>query len=264
MSWNRYSYSLNNPLKFVDPSGLYEYAAGTTDDQKKKFETALQKGKETLAAIGKKYGTDSKEYKDAARALNSYGDPNKANGVTVKFGALDKGTQGSALGTVSKTGANTVDVTIDLKQADTGSELLSTIAHEGSHAQDNLDFQGAFLEAATVSTAAAEAAFNGPLNVTHRDTETRAYGVSSVFAEFTLGGGTGESAVSSAGGTTTFKFDLPPVKSVTVGGESVWKSSWQKLDIATIRANRSAAIAKGLPKDARYAPNLDKQIQRLK
>jgi RHS repeat-associated protein len=24
-SWNRYSYTLNNPLKFIDPSGLYEY-----------------------------------------------------------------------------------------------------------------------------------------------------------------------------------------------------------------------------------------------
>lgn len=91
---------------------------------------------------------------------------------------------------------------------------------------------------------------------------TRAYGVSSVFAEFTLGGGTGESAISSAGGTTTYKFDLPPVKKHHGGGgESIWKSSWQKLDVATIRANRTAAIAKGLSKDPRYAPRLNKPIQ---
>lgn len=260
-SWNRYAYTLNNPLRYVDPTGLYEYGAGTTDEQKKKFEAALQRAREQLAAIEKKYTKDSTEYKDAVRALNAYGDPNQANGVTVSFATLSKGTQGDTLGTLSRTGANTVDVRIDLKQADSGNELLATIAHEGSHVQDKLDYQGALLAASNVSLQAAEAVYNGPLRVTHGASETRAYGVSSVFAEFTLGGGTGESAISSAGGTTTFKFDLPPVKSNTVGGESIWKSSWQKLDIATIRANRTAAIAKGLSKDSRYAPKLNTPIQ---
>ena len=37
-------------------------------------------------------------------------------------------------------------------------------------------------------------------------------------------------------------------------------ATWQKLDIETIRKNRSAAIAKGLPKSD-YAPRLNNPIQ---
>jgi hypothetical protein len=77
----------------------------------------------------------------------------------------------------------------------------------------------------------------------------------------TEGCGTGESPITSGGGVTTFKFDLPPVRSVTVGGQAVWNSSWQKLDIEKIRANRAAAIASGLKKDPRYAARLDSPIQ---
>jgi hypothetical protein len=259
-SWNRYSYTLNSPLNYVDPAGLYEYAAGTTEEEKKRFEKALQQAKGKLAAIQKKYGKDSKEYTDAARALNAYGDPSKANGVTVKFGTLAAGTQGETSGTLRDTGQNTVNVTIDPKQTNSGNELLVTIAHEGSHAQDNLDYQGALIGASN-SLEAAEAVYNGPLRITHGASETRAYGVSSVFSEFTLGGGTGESAISSGGGSTTFKFDLPPVRSVTVGGQAVWSSSWQKLDNERIRANRAAAIAAGLKSDPRYASKLNTPIQ---
>jgi RHS repeat-associated protein len=256
-SWNRYAYALNNPLRYVDPSGLYEYAAGTTDEQKRKFEAALQQAKTKLADIAAFYGTDSEEYEDADRALKAY----DAAGVVVKFGTLDKGTQGTTQGTLSATGTNSVVVTIDLKQADTGTELLTTIAHEGSHAKDNLEYQAAALAANNLGSLGL-GEYIHDLRPTHGATETKAYGVSSVFAQFTMGGGTGESAISGNSSVGfVIKFDQPPVKSITVGGESIWKSSWQKLDAEEIRSKRSAAIAKGLPKDSRYAPNLDKPIQ---
>ena len=91
--------------------------------------------------------------------------------------------------------------------------------------------------------------------------ETRAYGVSSVFAEFTLGGGTDESPISSQGGTTIFKLSLPPIMGISVGGETIWKSSWKNAEINKIREFRNKAIEKGLAKDPRYSSILNKPIQ---
>ena len=163
---------------------------------------------------------------------------------------------------MSSTGVNTVNVRIDLKQADTGTELLLAVAHEGSHVQDHLTHQRDFLAAANVSLAAAEAVNNGISRITHGASEMRAYGVTSVFAEFTLGGATGEeSAVSGSFGNTTYKTELPPIRSTTVGGESIWKSSWQKIDVATVRARRIMAIGKGINNDPRYASKLNSPIQ---
>ena len=34
-SWNRYSYTLNNPLRYVDPTGLYEWAAACQEGDTK-------------------------------------------------------------------------------------------------------------------------------------------------------------------------------------------------------------------------------------
>ena len=61
----------------------------------------------------------------------------------------------------------------DLNQNKKDSDLLLTIGHEGSHAQDNLDYQGALMTAASTPGATAEveaaatAVLNGALHVTH-------------------------------------------------------------------------------------------------
>ena len=260
-TWNRYLYTLNNPLVFTDPTGMYECKG--TEKECGKFAAGLQKANDLLTKIGndKRYGKNSAEYKDAERALGAYGTLGDKNGVTVQFGKLDGNILGEAIGTMSGkngTGANTVNVTIDLDKNKSGSDLLATIGHEGSHVADNQAYQGALLSATTIE--AADAIMAGPLRVTHGASETRAFGISSVFAEFTLGGAASESGMMSGGGSTTFSLGGDPVKSIRVGGEDIWKSSWQKLDIETIRKNRSTAIAKGLPKSD-YAPKLDKFIQ---
>lgn len=255
----KYAAQLNTQIQkdnSVAQTGLYKYADGTTDKEKKIFEAGLQKAKETLPLIEKQYSKDSDEYKNAVRALNAYNN----NGVIVKFGNLNGNTLGETKPTIRKTGANTIEVIIDLKKNKSGNDLLTTIAHEGSHIQDNSDYQRALLVASNVSEEAANAVMNGHLRVTHGASETRAFGVSSVFAEFRLGGGKDDSAISSGGGTTSFKFDVPPVKSITVGGEPIWKSSWQSLSNDEKREKRAAAIAKGLKNDPDYAPKLDKPI----
>jgi len=153
-------------------------------------------------------------------------------------------------------------VTIDLDQNKNGGDLLTTIAHEGSHVQDHSDYQDAMITARNADTGDGSkvmAVANGVPTI--GISETRAFGVSSVFSQFSLGGGSGESAITSAGGITSFKLDLPSEKSTTVGGQAIWKSSWQKLDVEKIRANRTAAIAEGLKKDSRYAPKLNTRLE---
>jgi len=262
-TWNRYIYTLNNPLNFSDPTGLYECSG--TQKQCDKFAEGLKKANEQLAKIEKRYGSNSKEYTDAVRALKAYGTLGD-KGVTVGFGKLKGNILGETGGTMvgkNGTGANTISVTIDLDKNKNDSDLLTTIAHEGSHVQDYSDYQGAKLAAsldATDPEGKVLAVEGGPLRVTHGQSETRAFGVSSVFAEFTMGGATSESAMTSSNGTVTFNLSQEPVKATNVGGEAIWKSSWQKLDVETVRKNRSAAIAKGLPKSD-YAPVLNQPIQ---
>lgn len=89
-SWNRYAYVLNNPLKLIDPDGLYVFDSSVSGDQRKKFNEALARARTNLQQIAKTYGADSKEYKKAERALNAYGAEGVKNGVTI-FAAQNLG-----------------------------------------------------------------------------------------------------------------------------------------------------------------------------
>jgi RHS repeat-associated protein len=163
-TWNRYTYGLNNPLRFTDPTGMY--TCDGTKEQCEQFE-------KNRAAILK-----SKD-KDAVRAARSYGKAGEKNGVNVGFAdnLNDRG------GTVSRTGGGlevdpnnaghfraTLQVTI---QSDNiGNQ--ETIAHEGSHVADYQDFVKSIDFAGNMDQS---------LNITHMATETRAYELSVRYAQ---------------------------------------------------------------------------------
>ena len=82
---------------------MYEYADGTSDKDKKRFEEQLKNGRAQLDKIKARYGADSAEYKNAKRALDAYGAVNEKNGVTVTLGRTSDGTPGETSGFLKPT-----------------------------------------------------------------------------------------------------------------------------------------------------------------
>jgi hypothetical protein len=143
-SWNRYSYVLNNPLRLIDPDGLYVFDSSVSEEQKKKFNAALAQARANLQQVAKTYETNSPEYKKAEKALSVYGAEGVKNGVTI-FAKTDV-----------KAGETQVEGVAGAKTADnpTGQNIRvafnpsafykenfgDLIGHEGSHAADGSDW----------------------------------------------------------------------------------------------------------------------------
>lgn len=145
-SWNRYSYVLNNPLRLIDPDGLYVFDKSVDPDERKKFNEALARARANLQEIAKTYGADSKEYKKAERALNAYGAEGVKNGVTI-FAAQNLGNAAGHVATEgvkgritpeNPTGQN-IRVTFAAATFDSAA-FDSGIGHEGSHVADATDW----------------------------------------------------------------------------------------------------------------------------
>jgi RHS repeat-associated protein len=135
-SWNRYTYALNNPLKYTDPDGRYVTNCASGDKQcnadAAAFETARQND------------LKSKDVAVAA-AAGAYGNPGDANGITVGFGTSGKdgGTttaqlQGNTDGTMG------MIATVMIKSGLSGTDLNAAIAHEGQHVLDAQGFVNTF------------------------------------------------------------------------------------------------------------------------
>ena len=90
-SWNRFAYALNNPLRFTDPTGLYEWATGCAsmdtrcEQNRQKFRDAI--ANRTKAAGNLQEG--SNERKQLDKTIKRIGDEGKGKGQ-VAFG--DAGT----------------------------------------------------------------------------------------------------------------------------------------------------------------------------
>jgi RHS repeat-associated protein len=167
-TWNRYSYCLNNPLRFIDPTGLYVFDSSVSEDQRRRFDDMFAEAKQSLAKIGEVYGTNSNTYKMAERALNVYGNPGIDNGVTIfneQLGDKKAGELDPVVG-VRSDGNAVINIKIDTEQFSQTKGLINTIAHEGSHAADAADF-----------------ALGRATNPSSYQTEFKAYTVSSLFLE---------------------------------------------------------------------------------
>jgi len=156
-SLNKYSYVVNNPLRYTDPTGMYvcKDSAKCDSDADKAFEKSRQAD------------LKSKD-KDVVRGASAYGDPTKDNGVTVKFGDPGKGNDAITshdLG-VGPDGKLRANETVTVRDGLSGSGLDAAVGHEGSHVADAQDF---------VSTMTMGGNFDPSKNLSQYQTEFRVY-----------------------------------------------------------------------------------------
>jgi RHS repeat-associated protein len=221
-TWNRYSYTINNPLKYTDQFGMY--ICNGTKDQCKDVENGLKK----LEKARDSFKKGSNEYNRLDRSLNAYGAKGVDNGVTVAFGTNKDGTPAATVigirdnngdgmkdvTAANPTGQNTV-VTIDTSQQSGAADYAGSLGHEGSHVADGADVVGAL--PVNLADPAAAAVLAGPLNLTKYQTETRAYGVSAGVAQ---GLGYDSLKIGPKGGNQY----------------EVWNSGWKQADRAAKQA----------------------------
>lgn len=216
-TWNRYAYSLNNPLKFIDPLGLYVFDKSVSGEERKKFNAGLTQARQNLQKIGQVYGTGSKEYQKAERALNSYGAEGVKNGVTIfaNEGAGSGRTQVAGVAGLktkdNPTGQN-IRVAFDPEAFSTNT-FGDLVGHEGSHVADGSDW--------------VKSGFANSANPTEYQTEVDGYTVQSLLAQARNPNGSSNILLpgfNEKGKTPYFPENV-----------AIWNSGWAEADRATIR-----------------------------
>jgi RHS repeat-associated protein len=245
-SWNRYSFTLNNPLRYTDPSGLFVWSnslgGSLSDDQLREVANRFEGSDRQiyLDVIARRQAfrnerAQAERARDALPAgaerdsvsasLASYGAEGVVNGVSVGQGLLADNVAAEARTSYFPfdTNTNTFTAQVEVVLNNRGSgNLAIDIAHEGRHVADAQAFAGALT--ADLANQGVNA-IAGPLNRTRYDREVRAYLVSSYVAQ-----GLG----------------LP---NLNYGGREVWNSGWRAADRAT---RRSTAIDTHLRESPTY------------
>ncbi len=223
-SWNRYAYALNNPLKFTDPTGLYEWGACSGTDKecesyKKNFRDSLSYLKTARDSFDKK----SREYKRLDAALKAYGKEGEKNGVSVGFGALDNDAAARTTPSADNTAFSVVFDPAKMSATDRSKMLAVDVGHEGTHVDD---FRQMAAGASLLSGFAQE----------YRGYETSAFVFQGLFTPpLTANQG------NIMGGTVS--------RTLGYAGFTIWNTSWAAADKATLQS-RDTAITNAVK--ARY------------
>jgi RHS repeat-associated protein len=226
-TWNRYVYVLNNPLILIDPTGTFEWDASlkddktldqeTRDDRKKirdGFINARNKIRTDAAKLLANGKLSQKKYDKIIKAIDSYGDPDKANGITVGVGGLKSGVAGETSPTFTYTQdsslkngysfSTNIEVKLDAKIL-LGNSASDLVLHEGSHVADAKAFGESWGGWGN----------NGPSDITTYQSEINAYQLNSYMYE--------------ASGTKS-------------PGIPVWNNKWSKSTESQRELDRQASI----------------------
>jgi RHS repeat-associated protein len=138
VSWNRYTYARSNPVKLVDPTGLYVFecakdvanCAAHAEAFEKARQWALNSGNAAVAAAAAAYG--GRGVDNGVKV--SYGDP----------GVLRDGNTGVAPNPLDGNTRMGLDAKVVIRPGLEPDNELAAVAHEGSHVQDAWGFVGSF------------------------------------------------------------------------------------------------------------------------
>jgi RHS repeat-associated protein len=163
-SWNMYSYSLNNPLSFTDPTGLYVCEDSTECNSKNDLAFAKSLA-DAQTAANKLTGDDRAA---AQRTIDAYGAQGVDNGVNVRFDSnVTAGVtevSGVANGNKSADNPTGQNINVTFNPGAVGGDFSGgLVGHEGSHVAD--------------ASAWVASGFSPSLNPTNSTTEFNAYHV---------------------------------------------------------------------------------------
>ena len=145
-SWNRYAYVLNNPLRYTDPAGMYEWDknCGTDDkicqENREKFREALAR----LRQVAQQYKEGSAERGQIDAVLAKIGTEGDRNNIRIAFDPKLK-----AFGDTRPTLSGNIRITLNFDRLDSslsaweavGHKMdvsrAALVAHEGRHATES-------------------------------------------------------------------------------------------------------------------------------